>query len=336
MSPSKKPDLEQRLKEVNRPANNIAQDLSSFIYTTLSEAESGVFPRSVKCDPQQGTCRTEFSTEAPYLSFAILSLKDSGNDLYRKRADELMNIVLEGCMSDVGYCDRNFFAMHEYYLSTGEDKYKEGMMTFGESSLEEKDVLTLMGSNIPAKWSSLYLVTKDERYKDSLLSLAEKFLNNEFQAVVQTPEIYRSGTTVVYEGMPEMIWGVMLPAYALTQDKRYLEYATYFFDNSNIQNHVYDIWLKRNGSTDVIKSIDALMQISELDKERAFEYRAYAKKMLEVILFNYWDTPERNIINGDKGIYTHVFEKSLNLQGWLILQINKFNEEPFTVWVRSE
>ncbi|MBY0328690.1 hypothetical protein K2Q02_01190 [Patescibacteria group bacterium] len=323
--------------EKTQSGGEISRFITDFVNTSVRIDDVGKMTALVECNIVTNTCAPGSDIEEPpYLSFVIMSLKDSGNSEHSKKADDLMEAVMGRCVEDVRYCDRNTFALFSYYQSTNDERYKEALLRLEDDLLKEKTPYVLVAQNIPAKWYLLYKVTEREEYKKNLLELADRFINNSFSEVIGMPEIYREADFVVYRSMPETVWSVMVPAYELSGDKKYLEYIKAFYKNAKIENHIVDIWNAPGGASDVIKSVEALIQLSVLDSESAGEHRALARTLLETVLRYYWDTPDRVIVNGDFGVFTENMGKRINLQGWLAVLMEDLKEESFSVYTKNQ
>ena len=246
-------------------------------------------------------------------SYALLA-KATGDQTFKGKADRAINYVLDGCDTDVRMCEWNFFPLAQYYQETKEDKYlTRGMLRPAEGFLMAHPQ-ALINTNAGHKLASLYQATGDERFKNKLLELAESELKPESASNI--PEAYSYAIQVV--------WSIYIPAYNITQDPKYLTAAKSFFERFDVVQNIDKFKTIQTASIGV-KAADALIALSGLDNEKKVAYRSQAHVVLQNILDNQWDTPERKIFNGDYGLIDEAWSPSNSSNENMIHKPTLFN-----------
>lgn len=247
--------------------------------------------------------------------------KATGNQSYRTKADRAMDFVLRECQTNVTMCAWNFFPLSRYYFDTKENKYLQGMLRPAQQFLFLSDS-ALVGQNAGHKLASLYQATKDESYKKRLLELADAELSkmprptNEFGQSVQ------------------VIWSVFIPAYTVTNDKKYLTASEKFFDGFNIAENFDQLKVIDT----VIRGADALLSLAEVSSNGQV-YRVQAHSVLQETMNRLWDNPQNLKANGDYGFIEiqegkYRFKKTLS-NGWLVKLFVLMADEKFNLPIKQ-
>lgn len=302
----------------------VASSTSLFLDKTL-EADGGM-AGGFSCPASADKChKYGVSQDQPHLGQAIyayyLLAQATGDESYRTKADRAMNFVLDKCQTNVEMCTWNFFPLARYYLDTKEEKYLRGMLVPSEQFLAMSDK-NVIAQNVGHKLASLYQATGDERYKTRLLAVADAIPFEE-------QDIYP--ISFVQE-----VWSVYLPAYAITNDEKYLNASERYFDHFYWQENITGFPF-----TDLInKSIDSLLTLSEISSRGAI-YKGYAHDLLQKTMDEYWDTPENLIESGDYGFFDvqddprAKFKKTLS-NGWLMKSYIRIGDEKFNLPTKND
>ncbi len=316
------------------PANQVATMTVRFVDSALDE-KTGTFNLFFACDKEKGTCEPSNDENLPpHMGYAIMSLKrvgeETGNTAYVAKADAIIKITLERCETDIKHCEWNFFPIHDYYKSTGDSLYRDAMVKLGDSLLAKRPIGELINNNVPIKWERLYDVTQEKKYKNQLLALADEIME---KPIAGAKEIYTIGDFSVDDMLAQAMWAVVVPAYRVSKDPKYLVFAEDFFDKARIEDNVDKFLRFSAGISVLLKGLESILDISSLDTSRTSEYRDKAKKISGAFLQERWDTPERTLVNGDYGVIIHstTNSKTTNLQGWLTVLLLQLGEEKISV-----
>lgn len=315
-------------------ANEVATMTAKFVDSALDE-KTGTFNLFFECDRGNGTCAPINNDEPPHMGYSIMSLKlvgeETGNTAYITKADTILKTALERCETDTKYCEWNFFPLFHYYKETGDPLYRDAMVKLGDLLLAERSFGDLVSQNIPVKWWRLYDITKEEKYKDRLLIMADKVLENPISDLTKTKEVYTTGGFSVDNMVTQTIWAVVVPAYRVSNDEKYLAFAETYFDKAKIEDNADKFLVSQTGAAALIKGLEAILDISSLDASQSSTYMARAKKISEFILQKGWDTPNRKLANGDYGILVSPTRKATNLQGWFTVLLLKLGTEKLSI-----
>jgi len=318
-------------------ARQVAVDMVGFVDKALNE-KSGIFHLFFSCNENQKNCVPFSPDSTPHMGYAIISLKKVGeiigNDGYTKKADAILHTAIERCETeDTIYCEWNFFPLYEYYLATGDTVYKNSMTKLGEVLLEESTFKKMVEDNVPVKWWRLYEITNDEAYKIRLIALADEVLNKPIEDLTATTDLYTANGFKVDDMTIKTIWAVVIPAYKVSQDERYLSYAKDFFSQASVEHAVPEILAHQGGMGTAVKALESMIWISDLDPSISLDYRTKATKLAESVINESWDSPKRPIINGDYGLLSGSMIKATNIQGWFIVSLLSLGSE--TLKIRS-
>lgn len=314
---------------------DIAVDLTRFVYNAL-QPDQGIAHPVFVCDRAARKCSPDLESTTPHFGYSIMSLKRASSTIpsFGLKADAMMNLILDKCSTNTKYCEWNFFPLYEYYIETKDIRYYNAMVSIGDLLLAKESSPDLFSTNTPVKWWRLYDVTKDERYKEALIATANKIIDDNFKSLASpSNELYRTENLVVYEDMIEVVWNTMVPAYRVSGDKKYLEFAQKFINEAEIENNVRNIWEQPGtpGAGTLVKGMETILWLSQQDPEHKDENTERLTKISEQIISLYWDVPERVFINGDYGLLTRVNYKTTNIQAWLAVVIGQIEVDTLTV-----
>ncbi len=316
------------------PTNQVVAMTVRSVDSALDE-KTGTFNLFFACDKEKGTCEPyNDENQPPHMGYAIMSLKRvgeaTGNTAYTAKADAIIKIVLERCETDIKHCEWNFFPLYDYYKNTGDSLYRDAMVKVSDSLLAERPINDLINNNIPIKWGRLYDVTQEEKYKNRLIASADEVME---KPIPGAKEVYTIGDFSVDSMLTQAMWAVVVPAYRVSKDPKYLAFAEDFFDKAKIEDNVDKFLPFFAGVSVLLKGLESILDISSLDASRTGEYRDKAKKISGALLQKRWDTPERTLVNGDYGIITHPTNngKATNLQGWFTVLLLQLGEEKISV-----
>ena len=298
-----------------------ASRLAQFVDASLDETTK-TYDLFFRCSAIQKTCATVIDpSRPPHMGYATMSLDHVGramnDDRLVNKAKKLIDQSVENCEKDARYCEWNFFPLHYYAKTTGDARYRASMLKVADTIMGDRPMRELVGNNLPVKLWLLYDVTKDETYRERLTELADEQLavyprDRQNDDIVYS---YEGGDVRAYD-IP-IIWSLYLPAYKATGDAKYLKPTTDFFDATRLEDNVDKFW-SISATGDLVKAIEALLDIAEADSARHDAYRAKAQTIVDILLKERWDTPENVLVNGDNGLLVSPTEKATNIQGWLI------------------
>lgn len=203
--------------------------------------------------------------------------------------------------SDQSYNGTVAFAYFTLAEATGDQSYEEkanGITGFSSKRCEgnPKDCGGQVPQSVPPKslmndneLSNLYGQTGDIRYRDKLLEQADKELEN------------LSASLEEMKADIQRIQSVILPAYDVSGDEKYLIPVMAFFDNLVLS----DLGELENDyvAPSAAKAADILLTLGSLSRSKIDSelYRNQAVSILEEILAKLWDAPENLKYNGDYG-----------------------------------
>jgi len=312
----------------------VATDAVRFVDAALDE-NTGYFHLTYECERESSTCNpVDNSDEPPHSGYAIMSLKRvgtaNGDEAMAAKADAVLDKAIERCDSDSRFCEWNFFPLHAYYMATKDQKYKDAMMKVVESVMKERSLKDLIDNNIPVKWWRLYDATGDERYKKHLIDIADKELAERAAQKTLGTVVYttKDGYEVKSYDMP-VIWALYVPAYFASNDERYLSFISDFYAHADVENNTNYFWGKKD-TGNLIKGLEAMLMIAEVDEAHAESYREKVTIALEALMKDRWDTPEDKKFNGDYAFLVAPTGKATNIQGWIIALFMNLQDKTFT------
>lgn len=303
------------------PATLTGLEVAEKIAIFLKKAKrgDGSFYLRYRCSPTiQDICVVQMD-EGPsgQITIAFLELYKKTQDLeYKLLADSAIAYQLAACQRIVKECERAMTAFAAYYVDTKEARYRNAMMRVEKHVLSEKELGGNLANNDGGKLELLYKVTGEEKYRNRLVQIADRFLAGEFKGEGAQPFI----TAYVY-----------LPAYRVTNDSRYLAAAKDLITKANLPANLSEFEQKEN-SYALVVGLDSLITLSQTDSAFADD----AKKVGEFLLRTLWDTPQNKKFNADYG-FVHFFgKKEPNAKytvnnGWLAFLYATMGEERFTL-----
>jgi rhamnogalacturonyl hydrolase YesR len=314
----------------------IASKSVTFVEQSLNE-ETGYFYLTYVCDATSLRCSSKDDpNKPPHSGYATMSMKDVGiaahNPSLSKKADTVLDQVMQRCESDGRFCEWNFFPLHLYYQATGEQRYLDSMLSVTDDIMRERPLKELIDANIPVKWWRLYEATGDVQYLDHLIAIADKELAAN-TAHTELGRLVYTASDAKFEvrsyDMPVM-WALYVPAYLASGDKKYLDVVTTFFDKAQVETHTNHFWgVTETGN--LIKGLEAMLIVADASPAHHDQYREKTRKALEVILRDRWDTPENPRFNGDYGFLVANDTKATNIQGWIIRLFMTLKDETFSI-----
>ncbi|HEV8601133.1 MAG TPA: hypothetical protein VGQ87_00860 [Patescibacteria group bacterium] len=296
----------------------IASKTIGFLNKTLQP--DGSFLYGYSCDKSIAAKCVLSPNKPPHSGQGILAYyflaKATGDQSLRNKADLSINYMLNQCAIDVQFCEWNYFPIYEYYKDTGEQKYLEGMKKPAEGFLimADKDVIA---NNVGLKLGWLFDATKDVRYKNRLLAIADAELKK------------FPGDSKQFLYPIQVAWSIFLPSYNITKDQKYLSAMEKFFDDLNVPDNLQ----KFKDATSVAKAADVLFSLSAIS-DRGKIYKAQAHKVLQELLFQLWDTPQNLKFDGDYGFIDNLADadkadKSMLFNGGLLQAYLRFGTGKF-------
>lgn len=331
------------VEEVTTQAESTSVQIASFINN--SKIAEGEFPARMRCE--SNTCTPMVADNTTPSGYAIQALligaRESDNDSLKTTADEVINRILRLCENDVTVCERNFYALQDYYEITDDEQYLSALIKSGNYIVNQiksgESIENLVQRNTYEKLTYLYWITTDETYKELVISAAESAYAK-WPNEIESTSLYSVDSYEVTYHTPFVVNGLFLPAYQLTNDNRYLVEVQNYLNKANIVANIDDLtW--EGGLIFILNTVEAMLSYNELVASEVF--LTDARNIMQEILWWQYDTPEQTIYNADYGVRTGVLSKNeipgvnyknINLNGRIavILSNPSLSEDEFTLF----
>lgn len=224
-------------------------------------------------------------------------------------------------LDDQPHLGQAIFAYHALTKATGDQSYQEKSARVMDWVLEkcQTNVQACAWNYFPL--SQFYFETKDDKYLQAMLRVAQQFLDALNEDVItqnaghKLAALYKATNDERYrkrlieiadekladwpsqtDYSIQIVWNVFIPVYEITKDKKYLSASEQFFNDFNLA----DNFEKIRPSQTIFKGVEALLGLANIS-DNGVAYRAQAHDVLQKAINNLWDTPENTIINGDYG-----------------------------------
>lgn len=294
--------------EVKLTGLALSQKIAKFL--SSSQNLDGSFQLSYNCSPSLDKRCEPKPPEGPLHGGQIILafydiFKATGDETYRKKADLGMKFVMERCPQEAKMCQWHFFPLYVYYRDTKEQRYLEGMLKVADELLGEKSFNDFVDTNTGVKLAMLYETTGDTKYRDRLEQTAKEALNLNDGKILE-----KNDNRIIYEGLRGLeiraramstVWSVLLPAYKVTGKPEYLETARDFFNRAAVSSHAQFYARGIHGTPSLIRAIEALAELSELDKESGERYLKEARAITQTLITGQLDSAETPKFTGDYG-----------------------------------
>ncbi len=312
--------------------SNPVVDLANFVAGAM-DAE-GKFLLSYRCEAQ--SCVPVPATDTTAFGYSLMGViagAYAGNDSeLRRQADLARARALRLCGQDANSCLANFFAVEEYYERTGASSYKQALEKSGELLLKTNAgrLDAVMGALMfyPfKKMESLYEITADEKYLNTLTASADTALNN-WPDKIEGAVLYETaaGQKVNYNQLLTAST-LFIPAYRATGDEKYLRAAADFFKQAELEEQALGL-RHEGGMVLLLNSIEGLADLSKIDALGQTDrnaFKASAARIMKDLFGWQYDSSDRAIGDGTGGLLTGISNatepagvnyKNINLNGW--------------------
>src|SRR3989344_1378995 len=312
---------------------NIALQSAQFLEKTLQG--DGSFELAYLCKSGEDVC-SPIDVEGPrHTGQAILAFyelyKETGDVVFKEKADHAMRYVLEQCTINKDFCEWNFFPLYVYYKETGDRRYLDGMLLSSKHLVAEENLSTFLSTNAGVKMRMLYDVTKDVAYIDKLTSMTSRLLSGE--PLVNNLVILNVDGVVIRAQDIQAAWSLLIPTYEVTRDPALLGIIEETFERNNYTAHldVYDA--QPSGTADLTKGTETLLTLATFNEEKSDFSNREAQTIGEHLLKTRWDNPEMPKFTGDYGFLTAYDassgKKDTLFNGWLIQLFLKMKDASF-------
>lgn len=216
-------------------------------------------------------------------------------------ADATTNYVEQKCQSSfIYYCYTNVIAFADAWQRTGNIKYK----TIVQNIPNDKYDITLARSietGHGLRLKALYTMTGDNKFRTLLISQADQILAGKLRSDSENLALYKVDNTTVYEKDLYALWTHIIPAFEITNNNKYLQFAKTMIDKSAYERNTHNLPNEITSYTSVIV-LDTLLKLAQLDKQNSEEYYRKAGVLAQYIIIKYLDTPESKKYIGDNGL----------------------------------
>lgn len=328
-------------------ALEVAENLISFVQN--SQHNDLTFPVRFKCTGNHcefDSTSSQYASVNGYAVRAIAALAQERNDMTLKQSsDAAMAHIMKLCETDVQVCAQKFFAIYDYYSRTNEEQYRAALIRSGDFIWRDARyslVQDAARADLPAKLEILYTLTRDKRYSETIAAFANAALQKwpNFGGI----HLYTSDGYAVNDGMADVASAVLIPAYRVLNDARYLATAEEFFTKSATETHLQS-YASEKGMITVLRSVEALLALSKMDmvSEPGRQlHQEQAKRIMHNIVGWQYDTPKRVLFDGKNNLVTgpidknspkNVNYKNVILNAWvaLLLLDSDLQQEIFTL-----
>jgi|GEM_PF-3028711 len=327
----------------------VLESLSSFIKNSITL--EGAFASRYRCEGN--SCESQSEQLEDFVGYPIkaILLTEGVDSVDFKKGIER---VTEECRVNIEVCSNNISALYAVYKITGEESYKNFILELApsiEKEVNEFSFENLIDNNVLRKIEILYDVTGNEKYKKIIVETADKIVS-EWPDKLSGAVMYQSGTYQVTFDMPLLISGVLIPAYKLTNDEKYIAIVKEFYLKADLADNIN--FLAKQGEVGTIALLNAVEGLSflyldgitsEVDRNLLKE-EAYL--IMNRLIGWYYDVPERVIYNGDGGMLTGfvrgvmdptgVNYKRVALAGWFVVLLEEpvFINSVFYLYSRND
>lgn len=295
--------------------DEVRASLVAFAQNALND--DGTVTLRQQCEGR--TCAPLADQVSDFVSPVILTLLHeaiaTGNVDFKNAADASFSLMLARCTSEPDVCLWNLEALGAYYELTGSETYLAMLDTYGEMLLDSisPDSIPTEGKTYSRafdKLEMLYRLTGDEQYKDAIIASAEDVL-------VAWPEglndevAYETAAIEVNYAAPFIANGLLLPAYRVSGDLKYLEAITDFFAKAEFSGNMNSFGGEMGTVATIQVANAAYFLVGEdvlTDDERK-SMQGLADEIVGGLIGWQFDAPTRPLFTGDGSFVSGNYEK---------------------------
>ena len=328
---------------------DVVLHLARFVQTSLRE--DGMFIERYRCEGAECTEVPGIQTSPfGYAIRGLLSAADTtGDTSFIVSADKAVERILRLCKNDARVCERNFFALSDYWERTQDPRYLEAIRSASPLIVEtarNAPIETSAQTHALEKVEILYKLSGDEKFRTLLANVANKALEK-WPDDIQGTVAYEANGYAIKPNMALYAGGIFVPAFRVTGDTRYLDKATEFYRAARIEEHLPEFsW--EGGFAVVLQALEGLIALSGADTVPPLDRQSFAASARVItgrIVGWQFDAPERRLFDGGNNLVTGVLDanelpgtnyKSMNLNGWFLSLLSNeiFANESFTLFDR--
>lgn len=318
----------------------IAKRLILYVDTTI-KPEGGFIPSlechkdiSSNCIPSESFALGHASSAtAPHYGNIIVAYNDyakkTNDEHYKQIADSQMEWIMKSCDNDANFCLWNFSPLTFYWNINHEEKYKNAMLKAADSLTMDQPLGNYLALNPGSKLKALYMATNDSRYLNLLKNNTDKLISGELDSLVTNPVLYTEDGFALHVLTFKIASSEALSAYAVTKDKKYLDYAINAAKNSKIGEYIGKIPSDKEFGT-LTGALDLMLSLESLDPSSKDYYHKNSLSIAQYLVKKYEDTKENPKFNGDNA-FINDSKKDTLTNGSMIRQFLKLSDAQFSV-----